>query len=120
MRQPQGSVYVVATLAFLAAALTPGYGQTYSVLYNFGSNAKDAAGPASSGVIAQGRDGSLYSTTPSGGTINGGGTVFKISPAGTETVLYNFDGTHGNDPYGGLTLGTDGKLLRHYLCWRLR
>ena len=36
--------------------------------------------------------------------------MFKITPAGTLTVLYNFDGTHGSYPYTGLTLGTDGNF----------
>ena len=38
------------------------------------------------------------------------GTVYKITPAGALTVLYNFDVTHGALPYGGLTLGTDGNF----------
>lgn len=38
------------------------------------------------------------------------GTVFKITPAGTLTVIYSLDGTFGSEPYGGLTLGTDGNF----------
>jgi len=90
---------VVATATEMAAA------QTFSVLYNFGTNTGDPWEPGA--LVAQGRDGSLYSTSFYGGT-NGLGTVFKITPAGTLTVLYNFDGTHGSTPWGGLTLGTDG------------
>src|SRR5215471_18724088 len=52
----------------LASALTSAYAQTYSVLYNFGSKAGDPLSPANSGIIAQGRDGNLYSTTPAGCT----------------------------------------------------
>jgi uncharacterized repeat protein (TIGR03803 family) len=40
-------------------------------------------------------------STDEGGTY-GGGTVFKISPDGTETVLYSFtDGTDGGNPQAG-------------------
>jgi len=91
----------------LAAVATPAFGQ-YSVLYNFGSVSGDARNPAFSGIIAQGRDGNLYTTTPSGG--NGNGTVVQITPAGTATVLYSFKGTDGSQPPGGLTLGLDGNF----------
>jgi hypothetical protein len=68
VRKLQDSAYFVTALTvILAAALTPAYGQTFSVLYNFGSKASDPYSPASSGVIAQGRDGNFYGTAPSGG-----------------------------------------------------
>jgi len=82
--------------------------QTYSDLYNFGDATSDPLNPQYSGIVAQGRDGNLYSTSPKGGT--GFGTVFMITPQGKINVLYNFDGTHGKVPFGGLTLGTDGNF----------
>ena len=82
--------------------------QTYSDLYDFATASGDPLYPQNSGIVAQGRDGNLYSTTASGGT--GYGTVFKITPGGQLTVLYNFDSTHGASPFGGLTLGTDGNF----------
>jgi uncharacterized repeat protein (TIGR03803 family) len=36
--------------------------------------------------------------------------VFKITPTGKLTVLYNFDNPQGIDPTSGLTLATNGKL----------
>jgi uncharacterized repeat protein (TIGR03803 family) len=82
--------------------------QSVSVLYNFGTNPGDPLNPTFSGIIAQGRDGNLYSTTPQGGT---NGAAFKITPAGALTVLNNFVGTaNGNYPTGGLTLGRDGNF----------
>ena len=57
----------------------------------------------------QGTDGNFYGTAEGGGS-NGVGVVFKITPSGKLTVLYNFDYTHGSIPYGGLTLGTDGNF----------
>jgi uncharacterized repeat protein (TIGR03803 family) len=101
-----GAVLVITTLLLVAAAATA---QTYTVLYNFGTNIGDPLNPQLSDVIAQGRDGSLYSTTFSGGA-HGLGTVFDITPGATLTVLYDFDGTLGELPNSGLTLATDGKF----------
>ena len=36
------------------------------------------------------------------------GTVFKMTPAGVVTTIYNFSGLDGQNPDGGLTLGPDG------------
>ena len=65
--------------------------------------------PGSEGIIAQGRDGNLYSTTSNGGTAFSG-DVFKITPTGTLTGLFNFDGTIECLPLSGLTLSTDGNF----------
>jgi uncharacterized repeat protein (TIGR03803 family) len=80
-----------------------------TVLYNFGTPNSDPEHPSRAGFIAQSRDGNLYTTSEDGGT-NGAGTVSKVSPAGRITVVYNFNGTEGGLPYGGLTLGTDGNF----------
>ena len=95
-------------LFIMVALITPAApGQaTYKVLYNFGSKSGDPWTPTNSGVIAQGRDGNLYSTSPQGGTGGGQGVVFKITPAGKLTVLNSSKTVLF--PSGGLTLGTDG------------
>jgi uncharacterized repeat protein (TIGR03803 family) len=90
----------------LAATAAPAQ---VTVLYNFGSKSGDPLQPANSGIVAQGRDGSLYTTSVGGGT-GSGGTVFKITPSGVLKVLFNFDSVHGATGYGGLTLGSDGKF----------
>ena len=61
--------------------------------------------------LVQGADGTLYGTTSNGGG-NGYGTLFSLDPqGGSVTVLEDFDGvTAGGSPYGGLILGTDGRL----------
>src|SRR5579864_2544560 len=84
--------------------------QTFSVLYNFGSNTGDPSKPAYSGIIAQGRDGNLYSTAPAEGTCCG--AVFQITPAGNLKNIHNFTGSSndGAFPQGGVTLGSDGNL----------
>jgi uncharacterized repeat protein (TIGR03803 family) len=66
-------------------------------------------------TLVQGIDGDLYGTTESGGAY-GYGTVFKISPSGTLTTLWNFCADAGNncpdgdDPQAGLTLVPGGDL----------
>ncbi|MGA9963911.1 MAG: choice-of-anchor tandem repeat GloVer-containing protein [Terriglobales bacterium] len=93
----------------IAAVSTAASAQTFSVLYNFGSNSGDPYLPLNSGIVAQGRDGNLYSGAQ-GGT-DGYGAIFQITPAGALNVLYSFtDGDDGGHPYGGLTLGTDGNF----------
>ncbi len=81
---------------------------TYTVLYNFGNKTNDPLQPHGLDAIAQGRDGNLYTTSASGGTTNSG-TVFYVTPSGTVTVLSNL-GNPGNNPYSGVTLGTDGNF----------
>lgn len=98
-----------ATLVLLAAAAGSAHAQTFSVVYNFGSQLNDPYSPFYSGIIAQGRDGNLYGTAP-GGAINGAGAVFNLTSAGTLKVLYSFDASNGWYPYSGLTLGTDGNF----------
>lgn len=74
----------------------------FSVVDNFGINSTDPTHPTWPGIIAQGPDGNLYSTTP---TALGGsnGAVFNITPSGTVTVLTTFGS--GGAPQSGLTLG---------------
>jgi uncharacterized repeat protein (TIGR03803 family) len=59
-----------------------------------------------------GTDGNLYGTDQDGGTGVCGtancGRVYKVSPAGTLTVLHNFVGTDGEDPHAPPILGTNG------------
>jgi uncharacterized repeat protein (TIGR03803 family) len=81
----------------------------FKTLLNF----NNAEGAGLSGALAQGTDGDLYGTTVAGGLYNQG-TVFKITPAGTQTILYNFcaqtNCPDGDDPSAAQTLGTDGNF----------
>ncbi|HEX4920248.1 MAG TPA: choice-of-anchor tandem repeat GloVer-containing protein, partial [Candidatus Bathyarchaeia archaeon] len=97
---------MLIALVLLVVLATAAHAQ-YSVLYNFGTKGGDPNQPISSGTLAQGQDGNLYSTSPSGGT-NNQGTVFRIAPNGTLTMLHSFDCCFV--PRGGLTLGTDGNF----------
>jgi uncharacterized repeat protein (TIGR03803 family) len=81
--------------------------QVLTILYSFGGG-NDGANPY--GNLIQASDGSLYGMTPSGGA-SGAGTVFKITTAGVETVLYSFaGGTDGGSPAGSLVEANDGNL----------
>ncbi len=71
----------------------------------------DGSNPNAS--LVQGTDGNFYGTTINGGTqFGGGGTVFKMTPAGDLTTLYYFcqqtQCADGNEVYGGVVQGTDG------------
>src|SRR5215469_2137500 len=63
--------------------------------------------------MVQGLDGNLYGTAYLGGA-NGKGTVFRITPTGKLTTLYNFcsqtNCADGSTPQTGLVLSTDGNF----------
>jgi uncharacterized repeat protein (TIGR03803 family) len=81
---------------------------TETVLHAFAKSGSDGEIPYA-GLI-QGSDGNLYGTTYNGGA-SGLGTVFKVTPSGTETVLYSFaGGSDGEHPYGGVIQGSDGNF----------
>ncbi|HEV2382310.1 MAG TPA: choice-of-anchor tandem repeat GloVer-containing protein [Terriglobia bacterium] len=99
-------------VGFCAVTAILSHGQTFATLVSF--NGADGSGPFSS--LVQGTDGNLYGTTNTGGRTAcnspyGCGTVFKVSPAGTLTMLYKFcalaNCADGSFPYAGLVLGTD-------------
>jgi uncharacterized repeat protein (TIGR03803 family) len=80
---------------------------TESVLHSFGSTGD---GQSPMGSLIQASDGNLYGMTDQGGA-NNLGTVFMITPAGIESVLYSF-GSQGDGyyPYGSLIQASDGNL----------
>jgi uncharacterized repeat protein (TIGR03803 family) len=81
---------------------------TETVLHVFPKTGSDGETPYA-GLI-QGNDGNFYGTTYFGGA-NGFGTVFKVTPSGTETVLYSFaGGSDGEHPYADVIQGSDGNF----------
>jgi uncharacterized repeat protein (TIGR03803 family) len=96
------------------AAQTPSLTTLYSFTGSSGAN-------PSAGVVF-GANGSLFGTTPYGGTgtacqgpatttLNGCGTVYELTPGTpwTETTLYSFQGGEdGANPVAPLTVGTSG------------
>ncbi|MGH6887763.1 MAG: choice-of-anchor tandem repeat GloVer-containing protein [Rhizomicrobium sp.] len=95
--------------------LTPDGKET--ILHFFKGGRRDGANP-SDGLIADGA-GNLYGTTWYGGAsctpepAYGCGTVFKVAPDGSETILYNFsknNGANGANPVAGLVADAAGNL----------
>ena len=85
---------------------------TETVLHVF-TDVPDGANP-DGGVVID-KKGNLFGTTSSGGTgtnCEGScGTVYKLAPNGTETVLYAFQGgSDGGNPYAGLIMDKAGNL----------
>ena len=85
---------------------------TLVTLYSFcaQANCTDGQHPTSGLILAS--DGNFYGTTGSGGAF-ARGTVFRITPAGSLTILYSFcaqaNCTDGAGP-GWLVLASDGNL----------
>jgi uncharacterized repeat protein (TIGR03803 family) len=102
--------FLMAATAIVAALLPLAGAQAgkSTVLYSF-SGGSDGLAPTS-GLIVD-KVGNFYSTTDGGGSSDHG-TVFKLAPDGTETVLYSFAG--GNDgeyPQAGLAMDSLGDLV---------
>jgi uncharacterized repeat protein (TIGR03803 family) len=88
--------------------VTPAGG--FTVLHTFtGTAAPDGSQPFGEMILA--RDGNFYGTTQAGGALSIG-TIFKLTPAGVLTTVYNFpnEGTTGAQPRGTLLEGSDGNF----------
>ena len=94
-------------------------GGMHTRLYSFCArpNCADGASPLSG--LVQATDGNFYGTTVAGGThsstfCSGCGTVFRITPGGMLTTLYNFcaqaNCADGAFPVAGLMQAADGNL----------
>jgi hypothetical protein len=103
---------VLATLVLIAAHYTA-QAQTVAIIYEFGKNSGDPTNPSYEGTIAQGRDGSLNSTAPSGGS-QSFGAIFQLSTGETLFVPYSFDADHWEQPARGFDIGSGREFLRHY------
>jgi uncharacterized protein (TIGR03437 family) len=101
-----GRLFAAVALCAAAASLQ---GQTLTTLASF--DWTNGSGPAS--ALMQGADGNFYGTTQVGGAFLNG-NVFKLTPGGTLTSLYNFCSVSycadGQVPITGLVQGTDGNF----------
>jgi uncharacterized repeat protein (TIGR03803 family) len=87
--------------------ITPGGAPT--TLYSFCSQIGCPDGEYPYAGLIQATNGEFYGTTVSGGNAGeGSSTIVKISPNGTLTTLYTFDGTQGIYPDAGLIQATNG------------
>ena len=91
---------------------------TLTTLYSFCSQTNCSDGALPRGGLLLATDGKFYGTTGIGGSSawcgSDCGTVFKITPTGTLTTLYNFCAQSGcpdgDGPVGGLVRATDGNF----------
>ncbi len=102
-------IHVVTAAALLSASVAGSVfapavqAKGYNVIHSFAGAPADGDMPRSD-VTFDG-SGNLYGTTYGGGTSDNG-TVFKIAPNGTETLLHSFDGGSGGaNPAAGVTIG---------------
>jgi uncharacterized repeat protein (TIGR03803 family) len=83
-------------------------GGTLTTLYSFQNNGTDGTAPIAPVILD--KAGNLYGTTFDGGSLANIGTVYKLAPDGTETVLHSFaGGSDGENPLSGL-LALHGNL----------
>ena len=108
---------IAASFLLIIAAAIASPAQTFTTLVSFDgtSGANPFAG------LVQGFSGNLYGITPTGGSTIGTsdcpfgcGTIFKLTPSGALSTLYNFCSPtscpDGELPYGGLVLAANGNL----------
>jgi uncharacterized repeat protein (TIGR03803 family) len=100
---------LLAVMACVAMSSVLGHAQIPSptLLYPFQGGTTDVAFPW--GPMAQGQDGNLYGTGQARGADGNNGGVFKVTPAGVETLVASFPSTWVNCGFG-LTLALDGNF----------
>jgi uncharacterized repeat protein (TIGR03803 family) len=84
---------------------------TLTTLYGFCAQSGCADGSVPFAPLVQATDGNLYGTTGEGGAACNRGTIFKITPSGTLTTLYDFCPIISGDPrltQEGLVQATNG------------
>jgi len=81
---------------------------TLTVLHSFAGGKTDGANPT--GGLTLGTDGNFYGTTQQGGS-ESQGVAYKMTTAGTITILHSFNSaTDGAFPWGPPIEGTDGNF----------
>src|SRR5260370_7984307 len=79
-----------------------------NTIYSFCPLTGCADGASPLGGVSLGFDGNFYGTTQGGGS-HGAGTVFKVTPTGTLTTLWNFaNGTDDSVPFYPTLQGQHG------------
>lgn len=103
----------LAVLASLLCSLNLATAQTVTVLHTYPIGSGATSGIGAPALMSQGRDGDLYTTIFNDGTQNKG-SVFKITPSGAVTTIYDFCSqtscADGFSPMSGVTLGFDGNF----------
>jgi uncharacterized repeat protein (TIGR03803 family) len=116
IRDAAGNLYGTTVYGGACALDTRGCGVVFklsptgafTVLHTF-TGGLDGGNPYAG--VTRDAAGNLYGTTVSGGAHRFGGVVFKLSPSGTETVLYSFTGgADGAEPYADVIRDAVGNL----------
>ena len=100
MRHKISLVTLLGAMLLLSLISLPAVAQTPTVLFNFDWSHGER--PFGSLTLS---GSTLYGMTQQGGA-NDLGVIFSITSSGpsTPTILFSFDGTHGDGPFGDLTL----------------
>jgi len=98
-------VFTLLSAVVIAGGIVPAQAQKPTVLHTFMQTTTDACAPR--GNIVQGRDGNMYG---GGAACAGNGAIYKISPAGVESIFFSFPPQWTNCGGAGLTLGNDGNF----------
>jgi len=112
MKKPHLLVSILLAVLPFAIAIPLAKAQTYTVLHTF-TGAPDGTNPS---PLIRDPEGNLYGTAlAGGGGLNncafGCGMVFKIDPAGNQTILYDFlGGANGGYPVAAVTRDASGNL----------
>jgi len=85
---------------------------TETVLYSFCAQTKCADGETPYGGVIEDGNGNIFGTTYLGGSGAADGTVYRLAPDGTETVLHSFQGgSDGIIPDAALKADKKGNLF---------
>lgn len=110
MRTLSVSKVVGVAFAVCMAMAISSPAQTLTTIYDFCSQYPCPDGAAPAGTLVQGHDGNFYGTTSDVG-FSGQGTVYKLTPGGTFTLLHSFNGlSDGGVPRPGLIQARDGNF----------
>lgn len=98
------------SLVVIVPLVSPAEAQTLTTLYNF---PQPFAGTAEMGLVID-AGGNIYGANPGGGAF-GTGNVFRLSSSSgggyTYTSLFDFNGTNGSAPLGGVILDAAGNIF---------
>ena len=102
---------VAVALVFVFSLAVCAQAQTVTDLANF--NNTNGSRPVA--TVVQATDGNFYGVTEMGGAYPGSyGTLYRVTPAGKITALYNFcsqpNCADGEGPFSAPVLGSDGNL----------